>query len=252
MSLRLAFERIAAATFNKRIVVSQLSRPIVSFTFDDFPRSALWCGGEILAEHGFRGTYYASLGFMGKTTEGGRMFSADDLPKVVDSGHELGCHSYDHLPCRTISCSEALANCHRNREAIREILPGYRIRNFAFPFGSVGLSIKSVLSSVYATCRGIEPGINCGRVDIALLRAYTLESADYVKTAMMAIERSARKNGWVILYTHDVCATPSPYGCTPAAFREVLRCAMASGAEILPVADALAKLAPAAANSQNP
>lgn len=248
MSIHLAAERIVSAAFNKRIVVCQLSKPIVSFTFDDFPHSALVCGGELLAEYGFRGTYYASLNLMGKTTEAGQMFTADDLHKAVESGHELGCHTYDHVACRMISCSEALANCERNRRAIAEVLPGYRVRNFAFPFGSVGLRAKSAFSSVYATCRGIEPGINCGRVDLSLLRSYTLESADYTKTALEAIERNARKKGWIVVYTHDVSAAPSPYGCTPATFRDVLRCAMASGAEILPVADAVARLAPVRAN----
>jgi peptidoglycan/xylan/chitin deacetylase (PgdA/CDA1 family) len=246
MSIRQLVECFAAAGFNRRIVVSQLSKPVVSFTFDDFPRSALLCAGELLTEYGVRGTYYASLNLMGKTTEVGRMFTADDLRKAVESRHELGCHTHDHVACRTISCSEALANCERNRRAIDEVLPGYRVRNFAFPFGSVGLHAKSALSSVYTTCRGIYPGLNRGRIDLALLRSFSLESGECIKKA---IDLNTRKNGWLILYTHDVCARPSPYGCTPGTLRDVLRCAMASGADILPVADVVAKLAPVRMNS---
>jgi len=245
MSIRLAVERLVSSGFNKRIAVCQLSKPVVSFTFDDFPHSALINGGELLAEQGFRGTYYVSMNLMDKTSASGPMFTRDDLRRVIESGHELACHTYNHVACRTISCSEALANCERNRRAINEVLPGYKVRNFAFPFGSVGLGAKLALSSVYATCRGIYPGINCGKVDLALLRSYSLESADRTKTA---IEHNALKNGWLIVYTHDVCATPSPYGCTPSTLRDVLRCAMASGADILPVAHAVARLAPVHAN----
>ena len=50
------------------------AQPLISFTFDDFPRSALTVGGEILERHGARGTYYASLGVMGKYEAAGLMF----------------------------------------------------------------------------------------------------------------------------------------------------------------------------------
>jgi peptidoglycan/xylan/chitin deacetylase (PgdA/CDA1 family) len=42
--------------------------PMISFTFDDFPRSALHVAGRILEDHGIAGTYYVSLGLMGTLT----------------------------------------------------------------------------------------------------------------------------------------------------------------------------------------
>jgi hypothetical protein len=38
--------------------------PLISFTFDDFPRSAFVEAGSILTRYGAVGTYYASLGLM--------------------------------------------------------------------------------------------------------------------------------------------------------------------------------------------
>src|SRR5215831_4131083 len=65
--------------------------PIVSFTFDDFPRSALLRAAPILKRYGVRGTYYASLGLMGTQGPPGAMFQAEDLGELVQQGHELGC-----------------------------------------------------------------------------------------------------------------------------------------------------------------
>jgi peptidoglycan/xylan/chitin deacetylase (PgdA/CDA1 family) len=36
-----------------------MESPVISFTFDDFPRSALVKAGAILRERGLAGTYYA-------------------------------------------------------------------------------------------------------------------------------------------------------------------------------------------------
>ena len=38
---------------------------VVSFTFDDFPRSAWSNGGAVLEEYDVRGTYYAAMGLAG-------------------------------------------------------------------------------------------------------------------------------------------------------------------------------------------
>ena len=56
---------------------------LISFTFDDFPRSAFLEAGSILTRYGVRGTYYASLGLMGKPSPMGPMFQAEDVPEVL-------------------------------------------------------------------------------------------------------------------------------------------------------------------------
>ena len=59
-------------------------RGVVSFTFDDFPRSAFHCGGDILRCHGVRGTYYASMGLEGRTTEVGESFVRKDVEDLLE------------------------------------------------------------------------------------------------------------------------------------------------------------------------
>src|SRR5277367_2947024 len=75
-------------------------RPYVSFTFDDFPKTALTVGGKILEDSGARGTYYAAPGLMGTISEVGLNFDKEDLQQLIASGHELGNHTYSHVHAR--------------------------------------------------------------------------------------------------------------------------------------------------------
>src|SRR5205823_2244619 len=68
------YQRKAASLVFRRPFVISPTRPLISFTFDDFPRSALLAGGAILNRFGVAGTYYVSLGLLGKNEPSGKMF----------------------------------------------------------------------------------------------------------------------------------------------------------------------------------
>ncbi len=231
-------ENVLASRLRRKIAQRQAPRPIVSFTFDDFPRSAATVAGKMLSEYGVRGTYYAALGLMGTATIVGEMFNRSDLEKLVADGHELACHTFGHVLSNRVMCSELLANCRDNQMRIAEMLGGYRFENFSFPEGVVTVSAKAALSSVYRTCRTIEPGVNRDPVDLGFLRANRVYSRWGAAAPKEMVRKSLEEKAWTILYTHDVCDTPSAYGCTPAEFRDVLEYALGSGAEILTVAEA--------------
>src|SRR5260370_938233 len=72
---------------------------VVSFTFDDFPKSALATGGAILERYGARGTFYASLKLAGAETILGPMFDEEDIRAAHHAGHEIACHTFTHLDC---------------------------------------------------------------------------------------------------------------------------------------------------------
>ena len=50
-------------------------------------------------------------------------------------------------------------------------------------------------------------------------------------------EVAERRKAWVVLYTHDMADTPSPYGCTPAALARLADEAVARGFEVVTVAE---------------
>ena len=52
------------------------------------------------------------------------------------------------------------------------------------------------------------------------------------------IDQNRAARGWLIFATHDVSEAHTPFGVTPAFFEDVVRYAVQSGAQILPVAEA--------------
>ena len=130
------YQRTVSGAFFRRSVPMANRTPIVSFSFDDFPRSAIQVAGPILRAHGTRGTYYTALGLMGRTESPvGRLFTLDDLMQVVNDGHELGCHTHAHGKRRRVFLSSPwsrtaphLAACcrapHFRRSPIRSVALG--------------------------------------------------------------------------------------------------------------------------------
>jgi len=215
---------------------------IVSFTFDDFPRSAWINGGAILEQYDRRGTYYAAMGLASTENDLGPMFGLDDLRAAHARRHEIACHTHSHRDCARASPAEIDAEIDANAAALAQALPDAAITNFAYPFGGVSLSAKSALADRFDSCRGTGRGVNQGTVDLADLFSTSLYSRNFDRDKLcQLIDDAQAASGWTIFYTHDVADEPSPFGCTPTQFQSIVAYAVANAA-VLPVRDVLAGL----------
>lgn len=226
--------------FRRRLTVRS-EAPLISFTFDDFPRSAFTEAGSILRQHGALGTYYVSLGLVGKPSPVGPICEVEDLKELARQGHELGCHTFGHCHSWNTSPDEYERAILENRKALTEVLPGASFQTFAYPHSAPRLAVKKVAGRHFRCCRGGGRGaINEGTVDLNLLSTNFLErSRDNPRAVKDLIDQNTRAWGWLVFATHDVCADPSPFGCTPEFFRQVVQWSVDSGARILPVVKAL-------------
>ncbi|MFZ0743834.1 MAG: polysaccharide deacetylase family protein [Terracidiphilus sp.] len=215
-------------------------QPLISFTFDDFPRTALLRGGAILSRHGLAGTYYTALGLLGKDSPSGELFVLDDLRKALDEGHELGCHTFSHNDSWHTDPKEFEYSITQNRIALAELVPGTQFDSFSYPLSSPRPTVKRAAAKHFLCCRGGGQTMNVGTADLNQLSAYFLEKAQGdIQVVKALIERNKMERGWIIFATHDISPLPSPYGCTPEFFEDVVQYAQGSGARILPVARAL-------------
>jgi peptidoglycan/xylan/chitin deacetylase (PgdA/CDA1 family) len=216
--------------------------PIVSFTFDDFPRSALTVGGQILKNRGVRGTYYAAVGLMNKSNELGEQFRGHDLDALLSDGHELASHTFSHISCYSVSDANFRKEVEQGRRALKELTARNDSGNFAFPFGEVTAKAKKTIGSTVLSSRSIWGGVNGPEVDLRLLRANSLYG-DRDKCAQVRelILDNERRRTWLIFYSHDVDDTPSRYGCTPELLEFAVLLA-SRGARILTVAEVVTDL----------
>lgn len=232
--------RNSARMLFRRPVTIRAEQPLISFTFDDFPRTALLNGGAILKRLGLAGTYYTALGILGEDSVSGQLFLLDDLKKALVEGHELGCHTFSHFDSWLTEPRTFEESIVRNQAVLNEIAPKAKFESFSYPISSPHPMTKRAASRHFLCCRGGGQKNNAGTADLNQLSAFFLEKANGDLQAVKdQIDLNKKERGWVIFATHDVCSNPSPYGCTPEFFEGVVRYAQESGARILPVVSAL-------------
>jgi peptidoglycan/xylan/chitin deacetylase (PgdA/CDA1 family) len=228
--------------FGKRRVSQVWPQGVASFTFDDFPKSALTTGGAILERHGARGTFYAACGLAGMEGPLGPMFDAGDICAARHRGHEIACHTYSHRDCAAADVPAMQAEIRGNAVAMAAIAGVAAPASFSYPFGRVSAASRKILGRAFASCRGIQPGINQGVPDYAELRANKIYASQFSKEALCRlVDRSRAAGGWLIFYTHDVTEAPSAYGCTGGQLDAVVAYA-AARMPILPVGDVVFRL----------
>lgn len=238
------YRRTVSRYLHCRTVELKTTQPIISFSFDDAPRTAFANGGNILRTYGARATYFVSLGLLGLRTEVGTIALAEDLLLAAGEGNEIGCHTFDHLYTWQTTQERFVESVVRNKQALRKILPGTHFRTFAYPIGVPKPSVKLQLEKHFVCCRGGGQTSNIGSTDLNLLKAYFLDKRNNkdINLIKKIIDYNTSYIGWLIFATHDVTDDPSPYGCTPKFFSDVVDYAARSGSLLLPVVDAVERL----------
>lgn len=214
----------------------------VSFTFDDFPTSAAETGAAVLERHGLRGTFYASTGQMGMHNHFGEISGPAHIRKLSEHGHELACHTQNHVDCAAsdaeLVATEVDYNC--------RTLAGLGVASpvsFAFPYGDVNATAKRVLDARFSSLRGVQAGINRAGMDANQLLAVGLESrANPLERAMEYLRDLQDTPGWLIFFTHDVRDDCSDWGCTPADLEAVVQASLDMGAQVDTIANVMARL----------
>ncbi|MBQ1541007.1 polysaccharide deacetylase [Caulobacter sp. CCUG 60055] len=220
----------------------RLERPMVSFTFDDAPATAFETGAALLEAVGARGTFYVSAGLAGTDGPMGPIARREAVERAMAAGHDIACHTFSHLDCGRATAAEIADDAGRSRATLVE-WGAPAAATFAYPYGDVSPRAKRVLAGRYGLLRGLHHGLIEDGVDLNQAPAVGVEGADGEAVAARWIETAAARRGWLILYTHDVCETPSAWGCTPAALARLIAAASARGLDIVTAAEGLRRIA---------
>ncbi len=242
--LRSRLQRLAARNLVLKSHQATNTRPIVSFTFDDVPVTSVTNGARVLEELGVRGTFYVSGGLCtpSDTTASGAGFQAISAHQCVElhqHGHEVGCHTFTHRHMRNCPGAVLDREIELNQTYFDSLNSGIRLRNFAFPYNAPTISSKMRLQRHFDTCRGGVPGVNAGRIDLGFLRAVELWSETCETVIRNWIDEAVRRNGWLILFSHDINERPARWGVTPKVLEAAVRHAKEQGCDVATVAEAL-------------
>ncbi len=238
------FRNSISRIFSQRPYMWNADHAYISFTFDDFPCSAYDNGGHILQKYSLRGSYYVSLGLMNKRSPVGSLFRMEHLIMLLKEGHELGCHTYDHIDAwkgNSEAFEQSLIN---NRKALRTIVGGDNFASMSYPKAQPHPRNKFVAGKHFNCCRGGGQTFNYGMIDLNLLYSCFIDTInrETEHSLKRMIEQNAIRKGWLIFSTHDISENPSRFGCTPQLFENIVRHAVFSGSIILPVCEVYKRL----------
>lgn len=229
--------------FASRPKTVRTTAPLVSFTFDDVPDSALLEGAEILESHGVFGTFYIAGGMAGRVEPDRTLISPEGCAELARRGHEIGCHTFSHRAIRAMPGSALARDLDRNALYLRETAGLAKPENFAFPYNAAWPLARREFRRRYRTCRAGGEGINRGAVDPLMLQGVAIQQPEQSALDLTAmIDEVVREPGWLVFYGHDVADRPTPYGCTGRTLDILVRHAVESGCEVLTVSRALDRL----------
>lgn len=237
-SLKAKMKRRLVPLQGRRLLKPKLVRPIVSFSFDDCPKSVIENAITPLAQENWRSTVYISMGLCDTTNHLGLHMSADDVKALHADGQEIADHTFNHIDATQHSLDEFMANINKNQEALNALgLP--ESKTFAYPYGQVTTAAKKALSTKFKGLRGIRSRDSQEIIDLNQIKSNRLYAGSEFEKLMAQIEGLSAKPGWLPIFTHDVRENPSQYGCTPEQMRRVIEAVKASGAQVLPIAEAI-------------
>ena len=148
-----AIDRLAGRLTNRllraapwQLIEVPTREPIVSFTFDDVPDSALRVGAAILETRGVRGTFYIAGGLEGRVEPDRTLIDAAGCRELAARGHEIGCHTYGHRDIRHLDRARFAADLADNARYLDAVDPRRNRRNFAYPYNSGSLGKRAMLA----------------------------------------------------------------------------------------------------------
>lgn len=227
---------IAAHVYKTPLLIPDGFRA-VSFCFDDFPASADLYGAKMLEDAGARGTFYACFSMLGNDSPSGAIASVADVRNLHARGHEVGCHTYDHLNCSFTPARRVAASCRENTLAAET--HGIKLAHFAYPQGGMSAGSKKIMRNLYKTARSTGRGVNRGMADAHGLKANPIYEGLSRQTIHDLIDDTGKNGGWLILYTHDVSDAPSQYGISKAAFKDIIARCTSQGLPVRTVGQAM-------------
>jgi len=153
--------------------------PMVSFTFDDTPKSAAAVGVPILDAYHARATFYVAGGLVDKWSGHWDGISADQIVALHRQGHEIACHTFSHTRTTDLDAAALAAEIEDNRRYLLALDPSIRVENFAYPYGLGSVLRKAQLKKIFRSSRGIIRSVNSGVVDLQFPPRRPIDQSGY-------------------------------------------------------------------------
>jgi peptidoglycan/xylan/chitin deacetylase (PgdA/CDA1 family) len=178
---------------------AQAKQAIVSFTFDDVPKSVITVGLPILEQYDFPATIYVATGNVIYPD----YMNWDDIALAAKHGWEVAAHTHTHRDLTKLSDSEILDDLLTSTQEFAK--HGYAPVDFATPFGEFDDRVLAILKRHYQSHRTAWPhGMNISTPDPYRIISYDVEQSTTLEQIRTVLENLQVDGGWVVFQMHHL------------------------------------------------
>lgn len=210
------------------------SEGMVTLSFDDSWTSQYTTALPILQTAGFKGTFYLTTE---PIQEGWDDFMTPNQVKTIaQQGHEIAGHTVTHADLTTLSRNRINQEI-KNSKTYLQNLTGAIVTSFAYPYGSLNNTIKTLLKNAgYTAARGVDyETLNTATTDKFDLKSQCIETGDSMASIKAQIDAAKANKQWYILCIHEVKNGGDQYSTTPARFQEIVDYITSTGIKVVTV-----------------
>lgn len=211
------------------------ARPTISFAFDDGFASTFTDAKPAMDRYGYRGSAF----IMPTALNTPAYMTQAQIDALAAQGWDIAGHNVTDLTTLTAAQAEADVLATKTYLVDR----GYKGGDaYAYPLGGQTTALRAMVGKYFNAARGTST-LGQTRAYLARRNMMTrqLGSAVTVANVQGWVDQAAAGNEWLIITGHKLTATPvAAEDFTPANFTAVVDYVAASGAQVLPVSEALA------------
>jgi len=191
--------------------------PVVSITFDD-GRATQYEAFELMRNRGLQGTFYIVSDLIG--TSG--YLDVNQLREIEGANNEIASHSVNHRSFISLSEQAIRDQCVESKQVLESY--GFRITNFAYPYGDNNAFTDSVVDDYFVSARDAYNYPSVMKVDTGqfVLTAFAgEENSDNVLSRLKTNVDRLNNGDWLVVFFHNVIpdsSAPMSYAISESDF----------------------------------
>ena len=223
-----AFQAIVQV-FRGRPGYEYVSRPVLSFSFDDCQESDYSVMLPMFQSHGVPATSYVITRWLDSS---GTLTSAQ-VRALHAAGWEIGSHTIDHVDLRPLTDAQLVTELAGSKAAIQTLIPGYTPTSFAYPGGYENGRVRRVTAQYYQSARIAGGSVNGTPFSPLALTTTGNWTTWPIGTTLAYIDKALASGSWLVLAAHATTAADAALTST------ILNYAAAKGVPVMTMTGAL-------------
>jgi peptidoglycan/xylan/chitin deacetylase (PgdA/CDA1 family) len=222
---------------------AQLSRGLVSLTFDDGWLDQYTNGVPLLDKYNMDATFY----LLTNTIDFDDYMTKAQMGDLAKHGHEIASHTVSHPHLPTLSAAAMDGELKNSQQTLRQWYGSTVAKNFATPYGEYNAAVLAGIKKYYRSHRSTDEGFNTkDDTDVFNVKVQNILNTTTPAQVGAWVDQAVRDKSWLVIVYHEVgtgLADPT-YSVTPTNLEAELKLIQSKQIAVRTVDQALDEVVP--------